>query len=397
MKCITIGMMGTLVSNENMGCVALTYSLLRLLENIAKRNNVEFKYIIFEYRQDKECYRRLSNCLKIDEKHIQYSPVGFLNSNNPKLLIKKTFVNLNVCKFIKKCDLVIDLTQGDSFTDIYGLDRFESLTNAKKLVLFFRIPLILGPQTYGPFLEQSVKAKAKIVIDRAVKVISRDQESEKYLSEFCDKPIVVTTDLAFGLPYQKSNTSHEKIRVGINPSGLLVKSKTEKTDLQTGLQTDYDVYIRELIKSLSFDERYELHLIPHVGEDAVKQFDKIPNVIAHAAFKTPIEAKNCIASMDIFVGARMHATIAAFSAGVATIPTAYSRKFSGLFENLGYGHVIDLTVLHTDDAVKQTLEMIADYKKLKIEVESCMVNVKEKLEILENVLNQTIIECINNY
>ena len=134
-----------------------------------------------------------------------------------------------------------------------------------------------------------------------------------------------------------------------------------------------------------------------MGEDAVKQFDKIPNVIAHAAFKTPIEAKNCIASMDIFVGARMHATIAAFSAGVATIPTAYSRKFSGLFENLGYGHVIDLTVLHTDDAVKQTLEMIADYKKLKIEVESCMVNVKEKLEILENVLNQTIIECINNY
>lgn len=393
----TIGIMGSLVSNENMGCVALTYSLIKMLERISNKAGLDFSYIIFEYEKDEERYRLLSQNLGVEINKIKYAPIGFFDMSNLKLVIKKMPTNLQTIFDIRKCDLVIDLTQGDSFTDIYGLNRFESLTNVKRLVQMFKVPLILGPQTYGPFLEQSVKAKAKIVIDRAVKVISRDQESEKYLSEFCDKPIVVTTDLAFGLPYQKSNTSHEKIRVGINPSGLLVKSKTEKTDLQTGLQTDYDVYIRELIKSLSFDERYELHLIPHVGEDAVKQFDKIPNVIAHAAFKTPIEAKNCIASMDIFIGARMHATIAAFSAGVATIPTAYSRKFSGLFENLGYGHVIDLTVLHTDDAVKQTLEMIADYKKLKKEVESCMVNVKEKLEILENVLNQTIIECINNY
>lgn len=396
MKYITIGLMGTLVSNENMGCVALTYSLMRMLECISKRNNVSFKYIIFEYRQDRECYQRLSYNLNIDESRILYSPVGFLNAHNPKLMIKKSFVNLSVCKAIKNCNLVIDLTQGDSFTDIYGFDRFQSLTNAKKLVQSFHIPLILGPQTYGPFQDTSVKEKAKTVIEKAVSVISRDQESKKYLSTFCSKKVVVATDLAFGLPFRKESLTNNRIRVGINPSGLLVKGKTEKTNLQTRLTTDYDRFIHEIIEHLISSEIYEVHLIPHVGDDAVNQYKNMKGVVAHSAFKTPIDAKSCIASMDVFIGARMHATIAAFSAGVATIPTAYSRKFSGLFENLGYDHVIDLIALNTDEAVKQTLKMIADYKNLKSEVDSCMFNVYEKLNILESSLNQTIMKCIGN-
>ena len=396
MKYKTVGLMGTLVSNENMGCVALTYSLVRMLEKIAKQNKITFKYIVFEYCRDKECYRRLSENLKIDGERIQFSPVGFLNTHNLKLLIKKSFVNLSVCKSIIKCDFVIDLTQGDSFTDIYGLDRFESLTNAKKLVQFFHIPLILGPQTYGPFQNTSVKEKAKSVIEKAVSVISRDHESKKYISTFCLKKVVVATDLAFGLPYRKERLTYSRIRVGINPSGLLVKGKTEKTNLQTGLATDYDRFIQKIIEYLTSNEIYEVHLIPHVGDDAVNQYKDMKGVIVHSAFKTPMDAKSYIASMDVFIGARMHATIAAFSAGVATIPTAYSRKFSGLFENLGYNHVIDLTVLNTDVAIKQTMDMIADYKNLKSEVDACMVNIHDKLKILEDTLEQTIMKCIDN-
>lgn len=390
----TIGLMGTLISNENMGCVALTYSLMSMLESIAKRNGYQFKYIIFEYQYDKECYQRLSQNLMIEESRIQFAPIGFFNTNNYKLFIKKSFLNLSVCRYVKKCDMVIDLTQGDSFTDIYGLDRFETLTNAKRIVQLFHIPLILGPQTYGPFLDSKVKDKARSVIERAYMVISRDQESKKYLSSFCSKEIVVGTDLAFGLPYNKIDRGKDRIRVGINPSGLLVKTKKEKTDLQTGLTTDYDQFIYELIKNLTASEQFEVHLIPHVGDDAVSQFKEMEGVVVHPAFKTPMDAKSCIASMDVFIGARMHATIAAFSSGVATIPTAYSRKFSGLFDNLGYNHVIDLTVLNTEDAIEQALKLVYDYKKLKKEVNLCMNNVSNKLEILENTLTNTIINCV---
>ena len=62
--------------------------------------------------------------------------------------------------------------------------------------------------------------------------------------------------------------------------------------------------------------------------------------------------------MDIFIGARMHATIAAFSAGVITIPTGYSRKFKGLYDSIEYPYVIDLQNMTTSEAIEKTLEYI---------------------------------------
>ncbi len=390
-----IGIMGALISNENMGCVALTYSLLKMLEDISQERDMKISYTVFEYEKDEERYRLLSENLGIELDRIQYAPIGFFNTRNKKLLIKKTAINICVLKEIKKCDLVIDLTQGDSFTDIYGMDRFESLTNVKRLVQHFNIPLILGPQTYGPFMDDAAKAKAKKVIENATAVISRDQESKAFLGEFCNKPVTVTTDLAFGLPYVRDGQPYDKVRVGINPSGLLVKSKTERTDLQTGLKADYDEYMDKLITALAEDDRYEVHLIPHVGDDAVMQYQDVPNVIAHKAFKTPVEAKNCIAAMDVFIGARMHATIGAFSAGVATIPTAYSRKFSGLFKNIGYDHVLDMTVLSTEEILTQTLTMIATYKDLQNEVAACMKDIQSKLNMLKDTLGGAIIRSMD--
>ena len=60
-------------------------------------------------------------------------------------------------------------------------------------------------------------------------------------------------------------------------------------------------------------------------------------------FRTPSEAKTYIAGLDFFMGARMHACIAAFSSGVPVVPMAYSRKFAGLFGTLGYDHTVDCT------------------------------------------------------
>ena len=49
-----------------------------------------------------------------------------------------------------------------------------------------------------------------------------------------------------------------------------------------------------------------------------------PNTIVAPYFATPMEAKSYISGMDLFIGARMHATIAAISAGVPVIPFSYS-------------------------------------------------------------------------
>ena len=109
-----------------------------------------------------------------------------------------------------------------------------------------------------------------------------------------------------------------------------------------------------------------------------------------------MEAKNTIAQMDVFVGARMHATIAAFSSGVPTIPIAYSRKFEGLFGSLGYNHVIDITKLNTEQAFETIIREIKDHKVLKQDVDRGMIIAEEKRLELRDILEKVISQVKEN-
>ena len=54
---------------------------------------------------------------------------------------------------------------------------------------------------------------------------------------------------------------------------------------------------------------------------------RVPGVVRAPNSNSPSEAKSYIAGLDFLTAARMHACIAAFSAGVPVVPVAYSRKF----------------------------------------------------------------------
>ena len=108
----------------------------------------------------------------------------------------------------------------------------------------------------------------------------------------------------------------------------------------------------------------KVHLIGHVvsGErfiesdyvacrDLFYEYNN-PNLILADFFLGPVEAKNYISGLDFFMGARMHATIAAFSSGVPVVPMAYSRKFNGLFlDTLDYHHMVDMKRNSIDEAL----------------------------------------------
>ena len=87
---------------------------------------------------------------------------------NPKVLnpnIYKISQNKNFIDSVKECDCIIDITQGDNFSDIYGKKRFYTWTIEKRIVQKLRVPLILGPQTYGPFIDEKCKKFAAKVIN----------------------------------------------------------------------------------------------------------------------------------------------------------------------------------------------------------------------------------------
>ena len=57
---------------------------------------------------------------------------------------------------IKRSKAVLDISGGDSFTDIYGRKRFEAMALTKRMALDAGVPLILLPQKLGPFRDKEI-------------------------------------------------------------------------------------------------------------------------------------------------------------------------------------------------------------------------------------------------
>lgn len=387
---MNIGIMGAPVDNGNLGCMALTYSLLMRLEEASKEVNESFHYYLFDGTNRQEKVNELAENLNIQPERIHCARPGFWVPKQPTHFMKAITQNIKLLLGIMHCDCVIDITAGDSFTDIYGQNVFDQRTNAKLLLKKFHKPLMLAPQTYGPFLSEKNAATAAKAIRYADVVMARDEKSIAEVKKLTGRKAVFSNDLAFQLPFQKEQGKQSgKIKIGMNVSGLLASNKTEHTETSFKLKTDYDEFTESLCQF--FDERseYEVYLIPHVGDDFevhTRLKEKHPKMILVEKFSNPMSAKSFISGMDIFIGARMHGTIGAFSSGVACIPVAYSRKFTGLFETLGYRHTVDLQKLNTQEAIETVIDHVNNYKQLTLEVENCMREVHKQNKAFNTTL-----------
>lgn len=390
---LTIGLLGAPINNKNLGCQALTYSLVNQLCEASKSLGIKCHYIVFEYLSEKSNLQTFCNNISIDSSLFEHFHLTAFGESRSYL--KNFSNNLNVIKKLKECDFVIDITEGDSFTDIYGNRRFWSLTRQKYIIEKLGIPLVLGPQTYGPFNNSRTRKYASKVIKKAAYIISRDNPSADLVEKLSGRKVYVTTDVAFQLPYKSVvREQNDKIKIGLNISGLLVRDQVEQNDKMFALKTDYDLYIDTLLADIcKQQDKYEVYLIPHVFEDcqAIKSYHKkYPETIMLEMFNNPIEAKNLISQMDYFIGARMHATIAAFTSGVLTIPTAYSRKFNGLFSLVEYPLIVDLQNLDTAKAVSLTFEYLNLKDKVKQLSESSLKKCKAYSEKTEKIFKDIL-------
>lgn len=379
-----VGLLGLEVSSPNKGCSALGYSFFEVWKNISKNINDEF--VLFA-RNDE-----ILDDLAISKDKLS---IHIIQNKNPLFYIK-------LCREIKKCDVVFDFTEGDSFTELYGIKRFVQTSLMKEIVILNKIPLVLGPQTYGPIYSKFAKKWMTHIIDKAYSVIARDELSYEFLNGLVHrKDIKLSNDIAFELPYTRGErTESNKIRIGLNVSGLLWSGGYSGNN-QFGLTIDYKKYIRSIVEYLLEDDKYEIHLIPHVIlEDVnnpesdnyacsilVKEYKKL---IFAPLFKSPIEAKSYISKMDCFIGSRMHATIASFSAGVPTIPVSYSRKFEGLYKSLNYPYVIHALEYSTEEATDRTLYYLNNLDNLKDKIKESRPIINEKSKALYDTINNLL-------
>lgn len=323
--------------SDNLGVGALTVSQIAIVRRLAADLGRPAEITVLDWKDARAPYVTGEDLRVIDvDGGFLIRPSGFFAA-------------------VRRADLVIDIGAGDSFADLYGAGRLKRMFVMKFLTHLAGRPLVVAPQTIGPFTKGWSRMLARWSLRLSALVATRDAKSTAALRELGYKgPAVEASDVALRLPYDAPEAREGgPVRVGLNVSGLLMAGGyTGKNEL--GIALDYPGLIRRLIQG--FQARgAEVHLVPHVIVESgrmVREDDyrasaalagEFPGVVLAPAFATPSEAKSYIAGLDFFAGARMHACIAAFSSGVPVVPMAYSRKFAGLFGTLGYDRTVDCT------------------------------------------------------
>ena len=268
-------------------------------------------------------------------------------------------------KAIFDADLAVDITGGDSFSDIYGLYRFMYVLLPKLLIIRFRKRLVMLPQTYGPFYGRLSRTLSAYVLRRASIVHSRDHAGMERVRTLLGprlsangENIRFTPDVAFVLdPVEPSAEQSAFVRnvrakattlVGLNVSGLLFNNAASQS--RFGLKCPYLSLVRSIILRLLEKPDVTILLVPHVfpfrGDDSESDVKACTAVYDSAGPEQRArlvnlrdeyshnQAKHIIGHCDFFIGSRMHSCIAAMSQGVPTVGVAYSQKFHGVFDTV---------------------------------------------------------------
>lgn len=278
---------------------------------------------------------------------------------------------------ILEADAVWDVSGGDSFADLYGDKVLAMMLAPKELALDCGKPLLLLPQTYGPFQGDLAREQARTIIAGATQAWARDAESFGNLrdlagSNFDPERHREGVDLAFRLeardpePLPTWWTEAGSERVGINISGLVYNDPDSAR--RFGHRAVYRELVHGLVTRLLERSDARVLLIPHVQVPTGRMesdADACRGVLEHLGSKADgrvsllkegldaSETKGILARCSWFSGTRMHACIGALSSAVPTAGLAYSLKTQGVFETCGQGdHVADLRSLSTEDALE---------------------------------------------
>jgi polysaccharide pyruvyl transferase WcaK-like protein len=239
---------------------------------------------------------------------------------------------------------------------------------------------VLLPQTYGPFNDPTLRARARSALARTEAAWARDVDSYGALQEllgadFDAQRHRLGVDLAFGLPpAEPDRPTADAFRevleradgapvVGLNVSGLLLNDPAAKD--RYGLTIDYAALVESLAHML-LERGAVVVLVPHVlGSGSVDSDEDVTERLASRLRKAdgrrvviaPRQLgaggrKWLIQQLDWFCGARMHSTIAGLSSGVPTAAVAYSGKVRGVFSSCRQeNQVADGRSLTTADAL----------------------------------------------
>lgn len=308
-----------------------------------------------------------------------------------------------VIQAIRTSSAFVDISGGDSFSDIYGWSRFSQICLHKLIAIRQRCPLVLLPQTIGPFESPVARRVARHILRRAAVVIARDPWSHDQLREllgadFDEARHRLGPDLAYALPSAPpviDDRTAELIAgdrpvVGINVSGLLYLDADSRR--RFGFADDYTTVVERVARTFLDDTDAAILLVPHVVSPpgnpesdiaaSIRLAERLGSPDRVHVTETPgsaSEAKGLIAQVDWFTGSRMHSTIAALSSGVPVASIAYSDKARGVFETAGMqSHVADLRDLDAGGVAAAMLQSFRGRDQARADLDRVLADVRAR-------------------
>lgn len=338
-----IDISGFNINSANRGNAALSYGAITFL--------IEKGY--FQEGQELIKYHSYANFLKKDNiltkrkeyvisgRKIFYNeiPLFFLE----KKLVMKYGIILPFTRFgrtVKKIAYEAADYGGDGFSDIYGTRSFLNRMNQTFVLWRANVPLIILPQTIGPFTEKSNYELAVKILRYANQIYVRD---DKFVEEFKKLGLnyTLTKDISAFMQPEPWDIDIATKAIGLNISGLAYFNRF------SGLEGQFDVYPELVDKIINhfISKGCKVYLIPHsydyyrpdnqddllACKSAYERLADKSNVVLVDKDMTAPQVKYVISKMSFFIGARMHANFAAIYTGVPVFGTAYSYKFAGAF------------------------------------------------------------------
>ncbi len=311
-------------------------------------------------------------------------------------------------KALESAEQVGDVRGGDSFSDIYGLQRFLLATLPVLSVIWVKGSIMLFPQTYGPYKSRISRWVARWIIRRSSVVVARDTESQRIAQELVgnDRKVILSPDVAFALHSDENQLVEldgkkpEQVpqdSIGLNVNGLMFNGGYTGKNM-FGLKMNYRSFLNKLVQTLLSIHNGPLILIPHTyapagDRESDNEACRLLKESLPAALQARVhvvtgeydahQLKGIIKQCVFFIGSRMHSCIGALSQGVPCVGVAYSMKFKGVFATVGMEDwVVDGRSQDDDEAVSSITGL---YRQIDVRRALLAERAKEARAELKNI------------
>lgn len=358
------------------------------------------------------------SCMDLQEQEI----VGIINPTKPIKTIKSVLNLINcirlrylnagllsalpagsLSKYINS-DLII-VIGGDTMSgnrgkfDLFVLNPFINIAYG----IILCKPVIIYGESIGNYTNFIINLIAKAIFNRSSLIIVRDPISKRYLDTKIENPnIYLTADSAFALDAAPKSRAYEILLdegiprkiprplIGININGYIGKYKKgyKKNKAEEYLVHTISRTIELIIETLNAHVIMIPHVYDSVNDDRIminKIYEDVQivhklKVHVIRGIYNPRELKSIIGLCDLFIGARMHTTIASTSMLVPTIGIAYSHKMHGIIgEMLNQDrYVLDINDLSSEKLINLILDAWNNQNEIKRELEIIVPEMKTK-------------------